>query len=334
MLQWKPTKLGEDIPWTHVYYIKYKDKIVWDRIELKYDIEDCGDVINFLPSIIKVMSFNVLSDIYDNKITSMNKRKNEKLDFISNADCDIICLQEITPEFGNELVKLKFNNGESKYICLSTDSKTNNIMLMSKINPKSYEIIDLDGKGIKKALRVLFCTNETNVLNVIGIHLTSDTHKNSKSTRIQQISKICDKISLNEQNLILGDTNDMGIIEKLNKFIDSNNSTINTYNPQSNTLAKQLSSKRIGCRYDRIYHLNLEYEKFEVIENNTMSDHYPIIGTYKIKDTIDNYVETKLYTSSNIKTTHKTSLCIIPPWEISKQILSYNDKWMPHINLF
>lgn len=334
LLQWKPTKSGGDIPWTRVYYIKYKGKIVWNRIDLKYDIEDCGENINFLPSTIKVMSFNVLSDIYDNKITNMNKRKNDILNFISNSDCDIICLQEITPEFGNELEKLKFNNGQSKYIYLSTDSKTNNTIIMSKINPKSYEIVDLDGRGTKKALRVLFCTNEINVLNVIGIHLTSDTHKNSKSTRIQQISKICDKISWNEQNIILGDTNETGIIEQLDKFIDSNNSTTNTYNPQSNMLAKQLSSKGIGCRYDRIYHLNLDCEKFDVIENNTMSDHYPIIGTYKIKDNINNYVETKLYTCSNTKTTHKTSLCIIPPWKISKQIPSYNDRWMPHINLF
>ena len=178
LLQWKPTKLGGDIPWTRVYFIKYKGKIVWDRIELKYDIEDCGDIINYLPPTIKVMSFNVLSDIYDYKITAMNKRKNEILNFISNSDCDIICLQEITPEFANELKELKYNNEHNKYIYTQTDSKTNNIMILSKINPQSYEIINLDGRGTKKALKVVFSTNEVNLLNVIGIHLTSDTHKN------------------------------------------------------------------------------------------------------------------------------------------------------------
>lgn len=65
LLQWKPTKIGGDIHWTRVYYIKFKGKIVWDRTELKYDIEDCCEEINYLPDKIKVMSFNVLSDIYD-----------------------------------------------------------------------------------------------------------------------------------------------------------------------------------------------------------------------------------------------------------------------------
>lgn len=330
LLQWKPTKMGGDIPWTRVYYIKFKGKIVWDRLELKYDIEDCCEEINYLPEQIKVMSFNVLSDIYDRKITNMEKRKTQILDFICIQDCDIICLQEITDEFCQELEKL------NKYIITKTDSKTNNIVIMSKINPKLYEIIDLDTRGTKKALKVKFQINEIDYLTIIGIHLTSNTHKNSKSTRIQQISKICNKIPNNESCIILGDTNEPEQIDLLDKFIDSNGSTTPTYNPIDNILSKQLTSNGIKCRYDRIYHYLLSCDKFEVIENNTMSDHYPVIGIYNIGDEINfnEYKTHNIISGANTNTTHKTSLCIIPPWNIVSSLPVYNDRWMPHINLF
>lgn len=208
---------------------------------------------------------------------------------------------------------------------------------MSKINPHVYEIIDLDMSRIKKALKVVFKINELSQLIIIGIHLTSDTHKNSKSTRIQQISKIIDKINLNESCVILGDTNETDSIKQLSNFSDSNNSIINTYNPKNNIFAKHFSSKGICCRYDIIFHNKLECKEFNVIENNSLSDHYPIIGLYDIRDDIKQSYSNKIYLNkinSQINLTHKTSLCIIPPWKISKQIPIYNDRWMPHINLF
>ena len=224
----------------------------------------------FLPSKIKVMSFNILSDIYDNKITSLDKRKDDLLNFIIEQNCDIICLQEVTDYFHTELLKL------SDYKCNITNCKTNNIAILSKINPINCIIIDLDNRGSKKALKLQFKTNEIQSLTVVGIHLTSDTHKNSKSTRIQQISKIINNINTKYPCIILGDTNEVGTIDQLSNFVDSNNSTVVTYDPQDNIFAKKFSSKGIKCRYDRIYHNLLGCMEFNVIKNNTLSDHYPV----------------------------------------------------------
>lgn len=337
LIQWKPIKSGGDIPWTRVYYIKYVDKIVWNRNELKYNIDDCAEEINYLPNQFKILSLNVMSDIYDHKMTNIEKRKNQILNFLNQSDCDIVCFQEITPEFYSWLVE------NVKYKIVTTNSKTNNVIIMSKINPKSYEIVDLDNRGIKKALIASFQLNELNYLNVVGIHLTSNTHKNSKSTRIQQISKIIDKLSQKNNNnnninpsIILGDTNETDSIDLLNNYIDSNNSISNTYCPSTNLFAKELSTKKIDSRYDRIYHRDLECESFTV-ENIAISDHYPIVGIYKFIDNSNDQIDptTKINTKfSNINTTFKTSLCVIPPWDISSIIPKYNDKWMPHINLF
>ena len=156
-----------------------------DRIELTYDIEDCIEEDEYLPSTIKVMTFNILSDIYDKQITNLKKRKDNLINFIKGSDSDIICLQEMTDEFYNDLSV--FDDIYKKNI---TDSKTNNIVMLSKTNPSKCEIIDLDSRGSKKALKLCFKINDINHLTVVGIHLTSDTHKNSKSMRIQQISKI------------------------------------------------------------------------------------------------------------------------------------------------
>lgn len=50
----------------------------------------------------------------------------------------MICLQEVTDYFYNKLLKL------SNYKCNITNCKTNNIVILSKINPSNCIIIDLD----------------------------------------------------------------------------------------------------------------------------------------------------------------------------------------------
>jgi endonuclease/exonuclease/phosphatase family metal-dependent hydrolase len=324
VLQWKSIKNGGDIPWSRVYFIKFKTEIIWNRLDLTYNIEDCIEKKEYLPSIIKIMTFNVLSDIYDKQITNLKKRKNDLINFIKNTDSDIICLQEITDEFYKELFILK---DDYKYNI--TDSKTNNIAILSKINPVNCEIIDLDSKASKKALKLVFKIDDANELTIVGIHLTSDTHKNSKSIRIQQISKINNKLNLNNPCVILGDTNEIDAIDQLAIFNDSNNSIKATYDPENNLFAKQFSSKGFKCRYDRIYHYMLDCIEFDVIENNSLSDHYPVIGRYNINNDIEEY---KI--SQEINTTFKTALCIIPKFDMQKNIPTYNSNWMPHINIF
>jgi endonuclease/exonuclease/phosphatase family metal-dependent hydrolase len=332
VLQWKPIKNGGDIPWTRVYFIKFKNEIIWDRNNRVYDIDGCVEKDDYMPFDFKIMSFNVLSDIYDKKITDMTKRKDKLIEFIDETNCDVVCLQEITDEFHDDLKKY-FDN---KYFINITDAKVNNIVILSKINPVGCDIISLDNNSNKKAINVTIKMNDIININIVGIHLTSDTHKNSKSVRIQQISKIKKKLNLDNDNnpcIILGDTNEIDGIEQLSEFVDSNNSVKITYNPQENYFAKKFSSKGFGCRYDRIYHHKLSCDNFLVIENNELSDHYPVIGDYHLINecTTD---EINCSSSKIIETSYKTSLCVIPPHNIQQELPNYNPNWMPHINIF
>jgi hypothetical protein len=172
---------------------------------------------------------------------------------------------------------------------------------------------------------------ENNIkLNVVGIHLTSNTNRNAKSTRTQQINRILQYLSINGEpnspTVILGDTNEPDRIEQLYNFDDSNGSTEPTYNPQKNLLARKLSDTGGVYRYDRIYTQMLKCNSFGVIENNIISDHYSVTGIYEINEQIE--------TMTTITSTNKTALCILPPLDIQQILPRYNENWEPHINIF
>ena len=63
LLKWKPIdRLVDpgDIPWTRVYFIKWKNNIVWDRENRICDLSQAIEQDQFLPNKFNVMSFNIL----------------------------------------------------------------------------------------------------------------------------------------------------------------------------------------------------------------------------------------------------------------------------------
>lgn len=324
LLKWKPIDRAVDpgdIPWTRVYFIKWKGLIVWDREKRICDLSHAVEIDQCLQSTFKVMSFNILSDVYEKSITdiTINKRIDQIIEFIEQSDADIICLQEITE---SNLAFLR----KTQYLIHLTDAKTNNIAILSKIPPSTFMTFGL-GNIEKQAIMCIYNLENGSKLNVVGIHLTSNTNRNARSTRTQQVNRIEQFLSINGEPLsptiILGDTNEPDRIEQFYRYIDSNGSIEPTYNPQKNTLARKLSDTKNVCRYDRIYSSMLKCNNFSVIENNVMSDHYPIIGEYE-------WIE-HMGSTINVQT-NRTALSIIPPAHLN--LPTYNEKWMPHINVF
>lgn len=328
LLKWKPIDREidpGDIPWTRVYFIKWKGQIVWDREKRICDLSCAVEEDQYLPPTFKIISFNVLSDVYDKHITNMDKRLNDIKSFIENSNADIICLQEVIDKAIPILEK-------TCYLIHKTDTKTNNVAILSKIPPSHFSVFGL-GNVEKQAILCIYNLENGSKLNVLGIHLTSNTNRNAKSTRTQQINRILQYLSINGEpnapTIILGDTNEPELIEQLYKFVDSGGSLVPTYNPHCNMLAHKLSDTGCIYRYDRIYSSMLQCKSFYVIENNTISDHYAVIGQYEI---LSGAIEEEL--SACITPTNKTALCILPPSEIQQLLPKYNENWMPHVNIF
>lgn len=326
LLKWKPIDREidpGDIPWTRVYFIKWKGQIVWDREKKICDLSRAVEEDQFLPNVFNVMSFNVLSDVYDKQVTNMDKRLTDIRYFIERSSADIICLQEVTDKVLPDLEK-------TGYLIHKTDTKTNNVAILSKIPPSHFSTFGL-GNVEKQAVMCIYNLENNVKFNVIGIHLTSNTNRNAKSTRTQQINRILQYLSINGEpnapTIILGDTNEPDRIEQLYKFIDSGGSQEPTYNPHCNVLARKLSDTGGIHRYDRIYSQMLQCNSFNVIENNTISDHYAVMGQYEIM--LQQELET-----CHIIPTNKTALCILPPSEIQQVLPRYNENWMPHSNVF
>lgn len=326
LLKWKPIDREidpGDIPWTRVYFIKWKGQIVWDREKRICDLSVAIEEDQYLPNVFNVMSFNVLSDVYDKHITNMDKRLNDIRSFIEKSKADIICLQEVTDKVLPDLEK-------TGYLIHKTDTKTNNVAILSKIPPCHFSTFGL-GNMEKQATLCIYNLENNLKLNVIGIHLTSNTNRNAKSTRTQQMNRILHYLSINGEPtapiIILGDTNEPDKVEQLYKFIDSGGSLEPTYNPQKNLLARKLSDTGGIYRYDRIYSQMLKCNNFNVIENNTISDHYAVVGQYELLPY--DFVETQC-----IVPTNKTALCILLPSEIQQMLPKYNENWMQHINVF
>jgi hypothetical protein len=64
---------GGDIPYHRIDYIKFNEKIIWNRIEKICLIEECiiDTTYDILPDIFKITTFNVLSDQYEKNITNI-----------------------------------------------------------------------------------------------------------------------------------------------------------------------------------------------------------------------------------------------------------------------
>lgn len=340
--KWIKIKDGGDIPFHRVDYIKYKGKVIWDKFEKICLIDDCiKEKINeYIKESFKLVTLNVMSDMFNKHITNMAKRTESIIKYIQNTDADILCLQEVTDVLYNELIKLK------EYKIYVTKMDFNNIVIMSKITCDSYHVLDLGYSADKSALIVNYKLEDENILTIVGIHLTSDYHSESSKKRAEQLYIIKKYIKENSyKNVILiGDTNEksnniMHFKEYndawLNKYPDDNGYT---YDVTNNKMLKKLSIQGFCYRFDRILYTNeILCESILLNTDIDFSDHYSLEGLFKIR-----YYEEELETLTTNKFTNKTALCIIPSVNVWDTLNSFKKgvtedtrlgEWMHHINL-
>lgn len=347
--KWKPITSGGDIPEHKVISIKFKGKVIWNKEKLCL-INECQEVFDpsqVVPETFSVMTFNILSDEYEKTVTNLSKRFPQIFKFLKDSDCDIICLQEVQPSVLTELKKL-----EGIYTS-HTLMGINDIVILTKIEPFSSELIDLGQQ--KCALMVTLKIENDKELNIVGVHLTSDYHNDNAIKRTTQLYKIKNYLEGKKHIILLGDTNEPVYEHTLGHFMDYLDCWINlknvreekgyTYDPTVNLLAKKLSNNRNPLRLDRIlYSNNSALNCTEVNVNNTsqtvqLSDHYPLIAKFSLNVQLLYQDLTQQQTTA---LTNQTALCIIPPHELWRKLDSLRVKntnlqelrWMHHLNLF
>ena len=339
---WKPIKNGGDVPWHRVTYIKFNGTIVWDRENKINNIDSCVEAIenNHLGKSFKIVTFNVMSDIYQSKMTDMSTRANKIFDYLKQTKAEIICLQEIQKKF---LALLKENFKE--YNICHTNVGTNDVVIMSKYKPNSCDTIEFN--ETKHALAITLNMADGNQILFVGIHLTSDFRGSAKETRSSQLFQI--KKYVDQHNLpfvIIGDTNDSG--SNLYHFDDikdawkelKDDQSGYTYDPFKNELAKILSTKGVSGRLDKIcYKSNniISCSDVTLMDFIHLSDHFPLEASFKLDEIIESHCQ------DDKELTNQTALCIIPPYELWADLPIHDDRqvcdpllarWMPHINIF
>lgn len=322
--KWVPIKNGGDIPFHRVYFIKYDGTIIWDRNKKLCTINNIIEKqIRKLNELFTVCSFNIMSDIYKKNITDINKRKNDLLAFIFNYD--IICLQEVT--FLDEL------KNHNDYDIAYTSLSENNLCILSRATILNVQTIKLSNR--KEILVVDVTDNNNNIIKIYNVHLTSNSQANASVKRQIQLDVLNNHIEPN--CIVAGDFNiNDKIIPISNDMVDVGiqlNNLEPTHCPTTNKFAQIFSKDGIDKRYDRIYY----YSKFLqpqnlVIDKVILSDHYPIICTFKLNE--------QILIEPTLDKVNVPKLCAIIPfehWNIINEFRSkYDptfDDWMPHISI-
>jgi endonuclease/exonuclease/phosphatase family metal-dependent hydrolase/2'-5' RNA ligase len=348
LIKWTPISKGGDIPFHKVYYFKYNNVIIWDRTNKICKIDELIDQLNNRVEILlnfpfKILTLNVMSDIYQKQITNMDKRADAICSYLLNSDADIICLQEIMPKFG---LILESKLG-SIYDISKTDLEINNIWILSKSTIQTMSIIKLGPAKEVLCADISTSNSEIPIIKIYGVHLTSDSSPNAQTKREMQLQIIKSKLDFDSDFIILGDFNCASFnIPVLTELTDictkfDNSDACITYDPDINIYAKQLNLNPNKRRLDRIlFNSNLLNPTNAVSDKVEVSDHYPMIGTFDTNHESD-IIKSGIIQSINSDIVHnKFALAAIIPykhWNFFNDIRKKHDKayvsWSPHINI-
>jgi endonuclease/exonuclease/phosphatase family metal-dependent hydrolase/2'-5' RNA ligase len=321
LCSWKSIHAGGLIPWSRVYYFKYDGVIIWDRQKMLCSINELYRALTDLKASddssaeMSVLSWNILSDLYNKTLTDEKKRLPSIILAIKRINATVICLQEVSDE-AFDAIELEFREN---FNIVRTELNANNIVLLSRIDVTQYEIVHInrDKEAIVAEL--------SNGCTIVGLHLTSDCHGNSATRRSLQLSQILQSVKETIRVIIVGDFNTSDAIPLPHYFSECQLQEF-TYNVESNRFAAALSVSKTSGRCDRLFHTNdISIRKHEVFSDIELSDHYPVIF-YVNPVTIEEESVTVLSPS-------KSSLCLIIPLKFWDLLHYKETKWMPHVSL-
>ncbi len=333
-----PVDKGGDIPMHRIYYFKYDGEIIWDRKNKICSIDHIrfqqqqSDLIDdkFI-----LLTFNVLNDRYlskNNTKINTSQRLDTICQYLLNCNADIICLQEVSPDFLTRLTSTEFKH---KYPYLaSTTLDDDNIVFLTKYTIYNSNTIIFNNH--KQSLIITLHDQLYNQpINLIGIHLTSHRQSNSESKRLEQLRCLNQYVTTNQlQNIILvGDFNSDQLSETLT-YINTTTEPTLTYNPVTNPYAKIMSMSNLPQSLDKILYQSQLLRPIQTCVNSQIkcSDHYPLETTFEIYNQI---IPTEIGDIDQ-----STALCIILPTQFWTEINDIRQKydlgfskWMPHITL-
>jgi uncharacterized protein (UPF0248 family) len=189
---WKDIQRGGDIPVHRVYFIKYKDIVIWDRKSKECTIDSIISERNNLPQRFRILSYNILNN------ETLCDRIGGIVDYIINTNADVVCLQEVSNIL---LEKLKIL---PQYELVVTDLKDNNVAFISKCKIDKTDIISMKGK---QALKIIINDQNDMPVQFIGLHLTSDHQQKADDKRKEQLATIISNIDTAMPVFIMGDFN-------------------------------------------------------------------------------------------------------------------------------
>lgn len=207
---------------------------------------------------ITIISFNVLFDFHAPGKLFTEQRRKLQWEILSNSNADIIALQEVTPDFFDELLQQPW---AKKYYISHGGIETYGQIFLSLIPFQELRCYYLSPH--KKFIFAMWKVNGE-LFSATALHLTSRLAKNAPQKRAQQLQTILAYIDKypSPTNILLGDFN----------FSDEQETSIlyhknycdiwqqlhpqkhgYTFIPQTNTIAAITSKSKISARYDRIY---------------------------------------------------------------------------------
>ncbi len=298
---------------------------------------------------LKIVSFNVLSDLYESELTETAQRIPIIIEHLRQCDADIIALQEVTPRLLEKLLAEDWV--QAYHISESPQGETlewHGLLLLSRL---PFTLVEYRYSPRKRVLVGKWLLNGK-TLNVAAVHFTSDYNKNSEKVRSKQLTILLEYLNSQPGDcLIVGDfnakDNEPAEILTQNNFIDIWQ-TLHpedpgyTFHPQANPLAALMSLTGLAGRLDRMM--------LRSQDGDWISRQIELFACNPIPDT-----EGKIYPSDHfgiltqlesiaslqtISPVYKSAVVIIPPDDILPAIQSIRrrcdrqfHRWMPHINI-
>lgn len=210
-------------------------------------------------SALKIVSFNVLSDKYEQEHIHTEQRIPAIIEYLRDSDADIVALQEVTRSLLEALLVQDWVR--ESFICEPPDSSTierYGLLLLSRL---PFTLVEHRYSAHKQVLVGTWLLNEQ-FLRVAVVHLTSNRSRNPVATRARQLNLLLDYLKTQPGDwAIAGDFNiaDNEHLEELtrNGFIDVWKvlhplEQGYTFDPRHNTLAALTSMSGKAARFDRI----------------------------------------------------------------------------------
>ncbi|MBI4851192.1 MAG: DUF504 domain-containing protein [Acidobacteria bacterium] len=305
---------------------------------------------NILIDSLSIVTFNVLSDMYEADKIYTNERIPIIVEHLKNSLADIIILQEVTKPLFNQLLKEDWIKDYFTSEAPEAPSLApQNLVIFSKF---PFTLVEHWHSPHKRSFVASWQIND-NALHLAAVHLISNRANKAEEVRATQIATLLKYLAtLTGDCIIAGDFNVAGN-EHDRDFLDNGFEDIwkilkakeigYTFDPELNPLAKLMSLQGKQARFDRVLLRSKTHnwqakeiaifacKPFNKEKNLFASDHFALKTV--LRNTKTNMLET-------ISPIYQSAIVIIPPKELWPNIQAIRklydkkiDRWMPHITL-